>query len=371
MSSNESSRFQVTSSKENDADPEPGTWNLELVNVENLTRFLRERVPGPDADAPLQVSKHEAGYSNETFYISRGGEHWVMRRPPRGELLPTAHDVLREYRVLAGLVGTRARIPRPVIACEDPAVIGAPFYVMERVDGIVIREELPDVFEPLDERRRIGQEMIEALVELHSVDWHTPALESLGRPSGYLERQVRRWAGQLDLTLPRTRPLPGIAEVTNWLRAHLPESGETTVVHGDYKPDNVAMSATAPARVLAIFDWEMATLGDPLTDLGWLMAYWGDTGEPPEQMMSGNNVVTMMPGFHTREEMVALYEERSGRSMHHYPFYYTLALWKLTIIIEGLYMHYLEGTAANARAAEFEWRVPMMIERMHRAIAAA
>ena len=342
-----------------------------LIDIDNLTCYLRDNVPGPDADAPLEISKHEAGYSNETFYITRGSQRWVMRRPPRGELLPTAHDVLREYRVLSGLWGTAARIPRPVVGCDDPAVIGAPFYLMERVDGIVIREELPAVFEPAEERRRVGEEMIDALVELHSVDWHTPGLEGLGRPGGYLERQLRRWSGQLDLTLPRTRPLAGMAEVTDWLKANVPEQAETTVVQGDYKPDNVCFAASAPARLLAIFDWEMATLGDPLTDLGWLMAYWGDTGEPPDQMVPSNNTVTMMPGFLTREEMVARYEERSGRSMGHFPFYHTLALWKLTIIIEGLYMHYLEGTAANARAAEFEWRVPRMIERMHRSMAGA
>jgi aminoglycoside phosphotransferase (APT) family kinase protein len=213
--------------------------------------------------------------------------------------------------------------------------------------------------------------MIDALVELHAADWRTPALEALGRPSGYLERQIRRWAGQIDLTLARTRPLAGIAEVTEWLRANVPESAETTVVHGDYKLDNVMISAQAPARLLSIFDWEMATLGDPLADLGWLLAYWGDTGEPPEEMMPGPNTVTMVPGFHTREEMAALYEARSGRSMRHFTFYYTFALWKLTIIIEGLYMLHLEGTAANPRTAEFEWRVPLMIDRMHRSMAEA
>jgi aminoglycoside phosphotransferase (APT) family kinase protein len=341
-----------------------------LIDVPNLTRFLRERVPG-DVDAPLEISRHEAGYSNETFYITRGVQQWVMRRPPRGELLPTAHDVLREYRVLSGLWGTAARIPRPVAASEDPSVIGAPFYLMERVDGIVVREDLPAIFDPPNQRRRIGEEMIDALVELHSVDWHTPALESLGRPSGYLERQLRRWSGQLDLTLPRTRPLAGMTEVADWLRQNIPAQSETTVVQGDYKLDNVCFSNGAPARLLAIFDWEMATLGDPLSDLGWLIAYWGDTGEPPEQMLPGNNAITMLPGFSSREEMVARYEQRSGRSMRHFPFYYTFALWKLTIIIEGLYMHYLEGTAANPRAGEFEWRVPLMIERMHRSMAEA
>src|SRR5215213_4844154 len=208
-----------------------------LIDVDNLTRYLRDNVPGPDADAPLEISKHEAGYSNETFYVTRGAQRWVMRRPPRGELLPTAHDVLREYRVLSGLTGTAARVPRPVIACEDTAVIGAPFYLMERVDGAVIREELPDAFASNEARQRIGAEMIDGLVELHSVDWHVPELESLGRPAGYLERQLRRWSGQLDLTLPRTRQLAGIAEVTEWLQTHTPEQTETTVVQGDYKLD--------------------------------------------------------------------------------------------------------------------------------------
>jgi aminoglycoside phosphotransferase (APT) family kinase protein len=336
-----------------------------LIDIPRLTQFLQDRLSG-DEDAPLTISRHEAGYSNETFFITRGPRQWVLRRPPRGELLPTAHDVLREFRVLEALAGTAARIPHPVIACDDQSVIGAPFYLMERIDGVVIREELPEGFDPVEQRRRIGEEMIDALVELHAVDWQTPAIEAIGRSGGYLERQLRRWSGQLDLTLPRTRPLPGIAEVTEWLRRNVPEQTETSVVHGDYKLDNVAFSPATPTRLLAIFDWEMATLGDPLTDLGWLMAYWGDTGEPPEQMLPGGNVVTMQAGFHLREELVAMYEERSKRSMHHFPFYYTLALWKLAIIIEGLYMHFLEGTASNPRAGEFEWRVPLLIDRIQR-----
>jgi len=337
-----------------------------LIDVPRLTAFLRATVPGPDAGAPLRVTRHEAGYSNETFFVSRGDARWVLRRPPRGALLPTAHDVLREERVLAALASTGVRAPRSVIACSDLSVIGAPFYLMERVDGVVIREELPPAFDAMEERQRLGTEMIDALVELHAVDPRAPALAALGRSDGYLERQLRRWAGQIELTLPQTRALPGIAEATAWLQAHLPRSSETTVVHGDYKLDNVVFSTDAPARLRSIFDWEMATLGDPLADLGWMLAYWGDTGEPVAQMIPGPNVVTIAPGFHTRAEMAALYEERSGRSLHHFDFYYTLALWKLTIIIEGLYALYLQGVAANPRTAEFAWRVPLMIERMHR-----
>lgn len=336
-----------------------------LVDVPNLTRYLAEHLPG--ADAPLHIERHEAGYSNETFYITRGDQRWVMRRPPRGVFLPTAHDVLREYRVLTALQGSGVRAPRTVLACADPAVIGAPFYLMERVDGIVIREEMPQALNTPAERRRIGEELIDALAELHAVDYAACGLEGLGRPSGYLERQLRRWSGQLELTMQRTRPLPGIEAVRDWLAARLPESGPPTIVHGDYKLDNVIISSAPPARLLAILDWEMATIGDPLADLGWLMAYWGPTGEPVEAMLPGSNqLTTSLPDFLSQEEMIARYEARTGRTMQHFPFYLCLAVWKLTIIVEGLYAHYLEGTAANPRAAEFEWRVPLLIERMHR-----
>ena len=338
-----------------------------LIDAEALSRFLREHVPGDEA--PLAIAKHEAGYSNETFYISRGEQRWVLRRPPRGDLLPTAHDVLREHRMISALYGTPARVPRPVAACEDPSVIGAPFYLMDRVDGHVIQEDLPSAFDPATERRRIGEELIDALVELHAVDCKNGPLASLGRPQGYLERQLRRWSGQLDLTLPRTRPLPGIAETTDWLRAHLPESGPPAVVHGDYKLDNMIFAPEAPVQLAAILDWEMATLGDPFTDVAWCLAYWGPTGEDPSEMAPGSNLITLGPGFLSQQELLARYEAGSGRSMRHLQFYLCFAVWKLAIIMEGLYMHYLEGTAPNRKAAEMEWRVPRGIERTQRIIA--
>jgi aminoglycoside phosphotransferase (APT) family kinase protein len=339
-----------------------------LIDVERLQAYLDEKLPG-DVEAPLAIRRHEAGYSNETFFIHRGDQRWVMRRPPRGELLPTSHDVLREYRVLSGLYGTAARVPKPLVACDDLSVIGAPFYVMEQVDGEVIREALPAAVSTDAERRRMGEEMIDALVELHGVDYEAAGLGDLGRPSGYLERQVRRWSGQLDLTLPRTRPLPGIAEVTDWLREHLPESSAPTIVHGDYKLDNVVFSSAAPVRLQALLDWEMATIGDPLADLAWCMSYWGPTGAPPDEVRQGSNAITSGPGFATREQLVARYEERSGRTMRDFPFYLCLAVWKLAIICEGLYAGYLAGTAANQRAGEMEWSVPRLIERMHRIMA--
>lgn len=337
-----------------------------LVDLPKLEAFLRAHLPPQDGE--LIVEKHEAGFSNETFYVSWGTKHWVMRRPPRGDILPTAHDMLREFRVLSGLLPTGVRVPRAEVACEDLSVIGAPFYLMERVEGIVIRDQLPPEFDAMEDRKRIGEELIDALAELHAVDWQSTSLHNLGKPQGFLERQLKRWIGQLELTLPRTRPLPGIHEVTEWLKAHLPEQSATTIVHGDYKLDNV-MFAPHPARLIAIFDWEMATLGDPLADLGWVICYWGPTGDPPEPEPKGSNYITSQPGFSSREELIARYEQKTGRTMKHFPFYHTLAVWKLAIILEGLYRHYLEGTASNPKANEFEWKVPQLVDRMHRVMA--
>jgi aminoglycoside phosphotransferase (APT) family kinase protein len=340
----------------------------DLIDVENLTTFLRAHLP--PQEGALVVEKHEAGFSNETFYVSWGPMRWVLRRPPRGDILPTAHDMIREYRVLSGLAPTGVRVPRPAVACEDLSVIGVPFYLMERIEGIVIRDQLPPEFDTPNDRKRIGEELIDALVELHAVKWQETPLANLGKSQGFLERQLRRWLGQLELTLPRTRPLPGLREVFDWLHAHMPEQSATSIVHGDYKLDNV-MFTPYPAKLVAIFDWEMATLGDPLADLGWVITYWGPTGDPPEPDPKGSNHITSQSGFLSREEMIARYEEKTGRTLKHFAFYHCLAVWKLAIILEGLYRHYLEGTASNPKANEFEWQVPQLVDRAYRIMSGA
>jgi aminoglycoside phosphotransferase (APT) family kinase protein len=337
-----------------------------LIDVDALEEFLRVNVKGPEA--PLEVERLHAGYSNETFYITRGGQRWVLRRPPRGDLLPTSHDVLREFRMLSALANSGARVPQTVIACDDPGVIGSPFYLMQRIDGEIIREASPRQFEPLSERKRIGEELIDALVELHGVDWRAAGLDRFSKPDGFVSRQVRRWTQQLDLTLPHTRPLPGIAEVSEWLQRHIPESGSPAIVHGDYKLDNVILAREAPARILALLDWEMSTVGDPLTDLAWCLAYWGPTGDPPERMWETTNAVTMREGYHSREELAERYERLSGRRVHDFQFYFCLAVWRQAIICEGLYQLYLEGTAPNPRTADMVWVVPQTVERLHRII---
>jgi aminoglycoside phosphotransferase (APT) family kinase protein len=341
----------------------------ELLNIQALERFLRERLP--DAQEPLQVSKHEAGYSNETFYVTCGPYRWVLRRPPRGELLPTSHDVLREWRVISALYGAGVRVPKPIVACEDASVVGVPFYMMERVEGVVVRDTIPLALDTPGQRRGMAEELMDSLVEIHAVDYKTAGLEGLGKPEGYLERQVRRWAGQLELTRVHTRALPGIDEVTEWLRVHLPESGPSTVVHGDYKLDNVMYGQEAPARLLAVLDWEMATLGDPLADVGYCLSFWGPAGTEREGGLHDLNRLTQAEGFPSREEMAALYEEKSGRSVHNLPFYLCLAMWKLAIIREGLYALHLQGRAPNPRTGAMGQAVLVLIERMHSVIAEA
>ncbi len=327
----------------------------QLVDEQRLGQFLDKAL---GSTQPTRVEKHIAGFSNETFFVYRGNEEYVLRRPPRGPLLPTAHDVAREYRFLHALHGSAARVPRPLVLCEDPEVIGAPFYLMERKRGVVIRAELPGALSSLEDRQRIGFEMVDALAEMHSVDWRAAGLE--GKSEGFLDRQLRRWSSQAALSVGKVRDLPQLDAVTRWLHDHKPVESHSTVVHGDYKLDNVMFDSNSPARLIAIFDWEMATIGDPLADLGWLMHTWGR----PDGMIDGEALpVTAMEGFPTRDELATRYAEKTGRTMENFAFYHVMALWKLAIILEGLYVHYKTGTAANPGAAEFETRVPRLIER--------
>ena len=231
------------------------------------------------------------GHSNVTYLIRRDGGEWVLRRPPRPPLPPSAHDVLREAFLLRALEGTDVRLPRVLATCDDDTVTGAPFYVMERVEGVVLAAELP----PGLDGQRIGAELVDALVEVHAVDWRACGLEGYGKPTGYLERQLRRFGGLWEHNA--TRELPALDEVTAWLGEHRPESGPATIVHGDYRLGNVMFTGD---RLSAIFDWELATIGDPLADVGYLIATWAQPGDPPS-MVASLSTVTRQPGFPTRD----------------------------------------------------------------------
>jgi aminoglycoside phosphotransferase (APT) family kinase protein len=330
-----------------------------LVDETRLGEYLGDHLPGK---GPFSIERHLAGHSIETFRIGRSGTTWILRRPPRGAFLPSAHDVGREYTVLKGLAGTPVRAPWPLLMCDDESVIGAPFYVMDYVDGVVIRSELPEWY-GANERRRIGEELVDALVELHDVEPECCGLGSFGRPHGYLERQLRRWTGQLELTLPMTRPLPDLERAGEWLRDNLPRAGPHTIVHGDYKLDNVAFSPTPPARLVAIFDWEMATLGDPLADLGWMISFWREAGDPADDVFAELNRVTTMPGFSRRADLIRRYERSTGRVADALVWYEVLATWKLAILLEGSYARHLAGATDDPFFAEMEYRVPALARR--------
>ena len=306
------------------------------------------------------------GQSNLTFRLALADRTVILRRPPLGPLPPSAHDVLREFRVLRGLFGSQVPVPRPLLACADPAVLGAPFYLMEELRGDAIRFELPPALAtmPVPERRAIGEQVVEALAALHTTDPAPVGLAALGQPTGYLARQLRRWRGQLDYA--RTRPLPDLDWTSAWLERNLPPDVERpSIVHGDYKLDNVLFALEPPPRLLAVVDWELATLGDPLADLGWLLAFWRDAGDPPLELPILPHV-TQLPGFSTRAELAERYAARVGRPLPALRFYVVFALWKLAVVLEGHWARHVRGTAGDFDFAYLETAGPAFAERIRR-----
>jgi aminoglycoside phosphotransferase (APT) family kinase protein len=327
-----------------------------LLVLEPLQAFLDEHELG---SGELHVEPVGDGHSNVTYAITRDdGTEVIVRRPPRGPLPPSAHDVLREARVLRALEG-KARVPT-VLAVSEGGVIGCPFYVMERVEGHVITTAVPAELDSVEDRRRMGEELVDALVEVHAVDWRDAGLEGFGKPTGYLERQLRRFLGLWEHN--RTREIPAVESVGDWLRTNMPESGPATVVHGDYRLGNTMLGPTAPATLTAIFDWEMATIGDPLADVGYLCTLWVDRNDPTGGMFELSGV-TREEGFPLREELVARYEERSGRSMTDIRWYRTLALWKSIVFMEGNYKRAVSGATDDPYLKGFGEGVIQLAQR--------
>ena len=310
---------------------------------------LREFLAGAGLDAPAQLSAtpYGDGHSNVTYSLCTGV---VLRRPPRGPLPPSAHDVLREARVLRALQDTAVRTPKVLAVCDDPGVIGAPFYLMEEMHGDVITDAMPAPLDDAEQRRRTAEELVTALVELHAVDWSTLGLEGFGKPTGYLERQLRRFNGIWEFN--KTREIPEFEQVSHWLAANLPDSPPATIVHGDYRLGNTMFAHRAPAQLIAIFDWEMATIGDPLADVGYMMLHWRQVDDHDESKFALQSVTTM-PGFPTRRELVALYEERSGRSVDDLGWYVALAYWKAVAFMEGNYRRAISGATDDPYLKSF------------------
>jgi aminoglycoside phosphotransferase (APT) family kinase protein len=332
-----------------------------LIVREPLAAYLDERGIG---SGPVAAERIGEGHSNITYLIDRGGESFVLRRPPRPPLPPTAHDVLREARLLTAVRDAEVRTPRVLDACDDESVLGVPFYVMEYLEGTVITTSVPDRFATPEERRRICCELVDSLAEMHAVDWRACGLEGFGKPTGYLDRQLRRFGGLWDVN--KTRDLPLVQEVGDWLAANKPESPPATIVHGDYRLGNTMFASDTPARLIAIFDWEMATIGDPLADIGYLTATWSEPSDADRlETMFDRLSVTHAEGFFSRDELIARYEERSGRSMSDLRWYQALALWKAAVFMEGNYKRSLAGTTDDPYLALFDKGVPQLAEAAH------
>jgi aminoglycoside phosphotransferase (APT) family kinase protein len=319
-----------------------------LLVMEPLVAFLDAHGLG---EGPVQATPIGEGHSNVTYLIERGSAQVVLRRPPRPPLPPSAHDVLREARLLRALRDTAARVPQVLAVCEQEATIGAPFYVMELVEGDVIVSSVPEALDTPTERRRIGEQLIDALVEIHAVDWRAAGLEGFGKPTGYLERQLRRFGGLWELN--KTREIPAVETVGGWLAEHLPSSGPATIVHGDFRLGNTLFAHDTPAHLAAVLDWEMATIGDPLADIGYLCMMWAQAGDPSDGLRAALGNVTRAEGFNTRDELIARYEERSGRPVGDVRWYVTLALWKSVVFMEGNYKRAIAGTTDDPYLAQF------------------
>jgi aminoglycoside phosphotransferase (APT) family kinase protein len=329
-----------------------------LIIRENLEQYLEERLPA-DTRA-IELERIGEGHSNITFLVKRGDDRVVLRRPPRPPLPPSAHDVLREWRILDAVKDTEVRAPRTLLACDDEAVIGAPFYVMEYVEGTVVTDYIPPPLDNPEQRKRMGESLVDALVEVHAVDWSAVGLDGYGKPTGYLDRQLRRFNGLWEHN--KTRELPRVQQIGDWLAENKPESPPATIVHGDFRLGNTMVANDPPARVIAIFDWELSTIGDPLADLGYLTVTWAQPGDPEDTMYSSLTSVSRREGFPTRDELISYYEERTGRSMSDLRWYQTLALWKATVFMEGNYKRSLAGTTDDPYLKLFDEGVPRLAE---------
>lgn len=329
----------------------------EAIDPEVLGPYLEGKLPG--GGGALAIEQFPGGHSNLTYCLRVGEREFVLRRPPVGPVAPTAHDMSREFRVLSALQGHFPPAPEPYLLCEDTSILGVPFYVMERRRGIVIRREIPEEVKamgrPEEVHRTISAAMVDTLADFHAVDFVDAGLGDLGKPEGFVKRQVTGWAGRWERA--RTREIPEIDHLAKALERAIPPSPAPALVHNDYKLDNVMLAPGDPSRIVAVLDWEMCTVGDPLVDVGLLLAYWPRPDDPLARQLAISSITTH-PGFFSREEVLARYVERTGRDVTHIGFYQTFALYKLCVVLEQIYVRYLRGQTKDERFASFETSVP-------------
>jgi aminoglycoside phosphotransferase (APT) family kinase protein len=337
----------------------------EELDVAWLEKHLAEKVPG--LTGPLVVEQFPGGHSNLTYLLRMGDKELVLRRPPFGaKAIKAGHDMGREYRILSGLLPVYPKVPRPLVFLgEDESPMGVPFYVMERVRGVIIRTKPPKGLELTPElMRQLSENFVDNVVQLHAVDWRAAGLD-IGKPEGYLGRQVAGWTERYDKA--RTDDIPDMEQVAKWLAGHIPAELAPTFIHNDYKYDNLVLDPDNLPSIRAVLDWEMATIGDPLSDLGMALAYWSQQNDPEDRVALPFGL-TMLPGNLTREELVARYAEKSGRDVSGIAFHYVLSLFKVAVIAQQIYYRFKQGLTKDERFAAMIFGVQILSRTAARAI---
>jgi aminoglycoside phosphotransferase (APT) family kinase protein len=329
---------------------EPGPQRAgEELDERRLEEFLCRALPG--LRGPLRVRQFGSGYSNLTYLVVAGDRQLVLRRPPVGSRVRRAHDMLREHRLLEALHPVYPLAPRPLLSCADPEVLGAPFYLMERVGGSVLRgAPAPGAELPPPTARRLGEVFVDNLADLHALDWRAAGLADFGRPEGYVERQVRGWIERYRAA--RTEEVPELEAAAETLATAIPAESGAALVHNDYKYDNLVLDPDDPTRLRAVLDWEMATVGDPLLDLGTTLGYWVEAGDPPE-LRRAEFGPTDSPGSPTRAQLVERYARRRGEvaGLERVGYYHAFGLFKIAAIAQQIYYRYRQGLTRDPRFA--------------------
>ena len=332
-------------------------------DVPRFSTWLGE-VTGENVD--VTVTAIRGGGSCEMFRVYRGGESWVVRRAPRAAVSATAHQVIREARIMEALSGQGVPVPHVLARSDDSAVLGAPFFVMSFVEGDVIRRNglPPALRDAPDTQGSIGEQLVDTLADLHAVDWASTALAEMSRPEGFLDRQVDRWMTQLDSY--RVRELDDVDELARWLQANIPDRADLTVMHGDYKIDNVIWAPAAPPRIACIVDFEMTTVGDPLIDLAWAMIFWPEDGNPIALAAPGSPNGIQQEHCQKPAELVDRYAAVTGRDLSRFDWYQVFSAWKLAIVLEGSYATHVRGESRNPVHEFFGPMVNQLLVRARR-----
>lgn len=328
--------------------------NGEGLDAARVESFLKDSIPG--LQGQVAIRQFPGGHSNLTYLITCGDREMVLRRPPFGTKAKTAHDMGREYRILSALKEAYPYCPRTMAYSEDTSIIGSPFYIMERIRGIVVRREFPPGIKGSPGKiKKLCQKLVAVQGELHAIDYRNVGLENFGKPDGYVERQVNGWSKRYRAA--RTPDAPDFEETMTWLQAKMPpDSRRPAIIHNDFKLDNVVLDPANPGSIIGVLDWEMATLGDPLMDLGGSLAYWVEKNDSPEMQAIGF-MPTHAEGALTRDELVDYYAELSGRPIDNYDFYYCFGLFRLAVIAQQIYYRFYHGQTGDKRFETFIWGV--------------